>query len=54
MLRTMFFDGYTAGICAGLAYGRSNNYLIAALVGLVAVAAFRIQRLIKRYRRGRN
>lgn len=54
MLRQVFFDGYTAGICAGLAYGRSNNYLIAALVGLVAMAAFRIQRLIKRVRGGKR
>lgn len=49
-----FADGYTAGIFAALAYGKSENYLVAALVGLVALSVFRIQRLIRRHRRQRR
>lgn len=47
-------DGYTAGVCGGLAYGMGKNYLVAALVGLVALSVFRIQRLIRRHRRKRR
>lgn len=54
LFSSTFFDGYTAGIFAGMAYGRSSNYLIAGLVGLVAMAIFRIQRLIKYRREGRR
>ncbi|ENC6657586.1 hypothetical protein ABKY47_002032 [Aeromonas hydrophila] len=43
------FDGYTAGIFAWLAYGRSGNYIVAGLAGAVALSAFRIQRLIRRH-----
>lgn len=41
------FDGYTAWIFAWLAYGRSGNYIVAGLVGLVALSVFRIQRMIR-------
>ncbi|HHO0939048.1 TPA: hypothetical protein ACRTTK_003084 [Aeromonas hydrophila] len=47
-------DGYTAGIFAALAYHCGKSYLIAALVGLAAMAVFRIQHLVKRCRRKRR
>lgn len=47
-------DCYAASLCAALAYGKSENYLVAALVGLVALSVFRIQQLVRRHRRQRR
>ncbi|WP_429169424.1 hypothetical protein [Aeromonas hydrophila] len=47
-------DTYSAGIVALFVYWRHGNYVAAGLVGLVALAAFRIQRLIRRRKQRRG